>query len=144
MKPSCCNACGGALKTRFPAVLDPQTGERFSIAAREVCGLGHTTPQPADLQPYYGATYHGGRHGFMDRYCVRRRLRLVASAADAVGRGRRLLDIGCGDGTFLLGARGAGWSVVGTEMNPVGARAAGLDFVHQTIDEARAHVPFDC
>src|SRR2546423_14521738 len=109
MKASWCNACGGALKTRFPAVLDPQTGERFSIAACEACGLGHTTPPPADLQPYYGATYHGGRHGFMDRYCVRRRLRLVASGAGGGGRGGRGLVIWCGDRRVLIRACSEGW-----------------------------------
>lgn len=140
--PSHCNACGGSLKTRFPAVLDPQTLEHFAIAACERCGLGHTTPQPEDLQPYYGETYHGGRHGFTARYCVRRRLRLVRAAAGA-GRGRRLLDVGCGDGAFLLGAQAAGWNVMGTEMNPALARAAGL-LVQETIDDARAHAPFDC
>lgn len=140
--PSHCNACGGALRTRFAAVLDPQTREHFSIAECQVCGLGHTTPQPEDLQYYYGSTYHGGRHGFTARYCVRRRLRFVAAATGA-GRGRRLLDVGCGDGAFLLGARGKGWKVTGTEMNPALARAAGLD-VRETIDETQAEAPFDC
>ena len=132
---------------RYARVLDPQTREQFSIVACAACGLGHTVPQPEDLQRYYGSTYHGGRHGFTDRYCVRRRLRIVAAVA---GEGRavggRLLDVGCGEGTFLLGAQDRGWNVLGTEMNPALARAAGLD-VRETIEEVReteAHTPFDC
>src|SRR5918911_769301 len=144
MEPSCCNVCGGALRMRFAAVLDPQTGEQFSIIECEACGLGHTTPQPVSFPPYYGPTYHGGRHGFTAKYCMRRRLRLLASVAGDVGQGRRLLDVGCGDGTFLLGARDRCWSVAGTELNPARARAAGLDLVHETIEEARAAAPFDC
>jgi SAM-dependent methyltransferase len=144
MELSYCNVCGGALKMRFAAVLDPQTGEQFSITECEACGLGHTTPQPLNFPPYYGPTYHGGRHGFTARYCVRRRLRLLASVAGDAGRGRRLLDVGCGDGTFLLGAREIGWSVMGTELNPARARSLGLFPVHETIEEAREHAPFDC
>jgi SAM-dependent methyltransferase len=143
--PSCCNACGGALVPRFPAVLDPQTREYFSIAVCRACGLGHTMPQPADLSHYYGSAYHVGRHGFTADYCARRRLRLVTAAASE-GNGRRLLDIGCGDGTFLLAARDRkGWNVSGTEMNPATARMAGLN-VYETIEEAQeaADAPFDC
>ena len=135
---------------RYAAVLDPQTREHFSIAACEACGLGHTLPQPENLQPFYGPAYHGGRHGFTDRYCVRRRLRIVAAATAAAGDGRagggrRLLDVGCGEGTFLLGARDLGWKVIGTEMNPAMARAAGLD-VRGTIEEVQKanEAPFDC
>jgi len=54
----------------------------------------------------------------------------------------RLLDVGCGDGTFLLAARAAGWRTAGTELNPELARAEGLD-VHPALDGVRALAPFD-
>lgn len=38
--------------------------------------------------------------------------------------GHRLLDIGCGSGRFMAWARAAGWSCVGTEVDPVAARIA--------------------
>jgi len=59
------------------------------------------------------------------------------------GTGKRLLDIGCGDGSFLLAAREDGWDVIGTELNPCHARSAGLD-VRKTIDQVPASDPFDC
>lgn len=146
MTPSVCNACGAStLATRFDRVRDPQTGEIFSILECPKCGLGHTAPQPADLAPYYGAAYHGGRHGFTADYCARRRLRIVeefSARGDGSERHLKLLDVGCGDGTFLLRARDAGWQVAGTEMNAQIARAAGLD-VRANVEEFRDLAPFD-
>src|SRR5450432_3116171 len=72
-----CHGCGGALVEKFPDVEDPQTNERFAIAACERCGLGETRPQPDDLGKYYGSAYHGGRHSFTARYCAARRAGLA-------------------------------------------------------------------
>jgi SAM-dependent methyltransferase len=136
-----CNVCGGALGEALAAVEDPQTRERFRLLRCGGCGLGHTDPRPDDLAPYYGPAYHGGRHGVTDRICTRRRVRFLASAAGP-GAGRRLLDVGCGDGSFLIAARGEGWTVAGVEMNPSLAREAGLD-ARETIEEAAGLGPFD-
>ena len=103
---------------------------------------GHTYPQPEDLGRYYGSAYHGGRHGFTARYCARRRERFVRQSAGAPA-GRRLLDVGCGDGTFLLGARTQGWDVAGTELNPAIARDAGLR-VWSQLEEAAERAPYAC
>lgn len=137
-----CNACGSQLSMKYQSVRDPQSLEYFSIAACSKCGLGHTVPQPADLGPYYGAAYHGGRHGFTARYCAWRRTQMVQRVAGKA-QGRTLLDIGCGDGTFLLSMQPKGWKVVGTEMNPTTARNAGLS-VWESLDEVRHLAPFSC
>ncbi|MBI3183474.1 MAG: class I SAM-dependent methyltransferase [Myxococcales bacterium] len=137
-----CRGCGGALSPRYPEVEDPQTRERFSVLACQQCGLGHTSPQPEDLSRYYGAAYHGGRHGFTASFCAQRRLRWVESLTGGA-RGRKLLDLGCGDGTFLLAAREKGWGVMGTEMNPSIARGGGLE-VAETVDEVAGAGPFGC
>jgi SAM-dependent methyltransferase len=137
--PARCQACDGSLRIRFTVVRDPQTREEFSILECTRCGLGHTSPQPGDLAKYY-RDYHGGRHGETASYCARRRVRILRQVAGSAAA--HLLDIGCGDGTFLLAARAAGWTVAGTEMNTAPARQAGLD-VYSNISEARAHAPFD-
>jgi SAM-dependent methyltransferase len=141
MQSSVCNICGGALRTRFSAVLDPQTRETFAVNECTACGFGHTVIHAKDLSRYYG-DYHGGRHGLTASYCARRRLQLMARAASA-GTQRRLLDVGCGDGTFLLAAQEKGWRVVGTEANPRIAQAAGLD-VRSSLAELQGLAPFDC
>jgi SAM-dependent methyltransferase len=136
-----CDACGGALAIHFAEVRDPQSGVQFSILRCDQCGLGHTSPVPDDLAPFYG-DYHGGRHGITAAYCVRRRLRLVRRII-AAPRGGRLLDIGCGDGAFLQAAQSAGWQVTGTEMHPEAARSLGLD-VYSDLQEVRRFAPFTC
>ncbi|HZG93167.1 MAG TPA: class I SAM-dependent methyltransferase [Mycobacteriales bacterium] len=135
-----CNACGAAVRTALPTVRDPRSGERFSILRCTSCGLGHTWPQPEDLAPYYGESYHGGRHGASADFCTRRRLRFLRQAAGA-GPGR-LVDVGCGDGTFLASARTAGWNVAGTELNPALPRSLGLR-IERDLAELADLAPFD-
>jgi SAM-dependent methyltransferase len=137
--PTRCHACGGTLQARFAAVRDPRTLEVFSVLECTDCGLGHTAPRPKDLAKYYRG-YHGGRHGKTAYYCARRRIRILRQVAGSTAG--HLLDIGCGDGTFLLAARAAGWSVVGTEMSKAPARQAGLE-VYPHISDVRSHAPFD-
>ena len=137
-----CNVCGDRLLPLFPEVCDPLTREIFAIRRCGRCGLGHTLPQPADLGRYYAAQYYGNRHGFTARYCSRRRLGFVRTAFGD-GTGKRLLDIGCGDGAFLMGASRAGWDVMGTELNPAIARELGLD-VREDIKQVADKGKFDC
>jgi 2-polyprenyl-3-methyl-5-hydroxy-6-metoxy-1,4-benzoquinol methylase len=52
-------------------------------------------------------------------------------------RGQRLLDIGCGNGDFLVNARDAGWDVLGIDPDPRAiavAEARGLDVRLGSID----------
>ncbi|MBX7114267.1 MAG: class I SAM-dependent methyltransferase [Myxococcaceae bacterium] len=142
MVPSQCNVCGGRLQLKYPKVVDPQSKETFGISVCERCELGHTTPQPDDLSRYYGQAYHGNRHGFTARYCAWRREGFVESVLGK-GGGKKLLDIGCGDGTFLEGMQKKGWTGVGTEMNPAIAREAGLT-VFESLKDAADEGPYDC
>jgi len=136
-----CQVCGGELRSHLPVVRDSLSGDKFSIWKCRRCGLGYTIPMPSDMSKYY-RDYHGGRRGFADRYCTRRRIRMLHKLVGHSST-KRLLDIGCGEGTFLLAAKAKGWSVVGTETNPAAARGAGLE-VHQQLADARSLPPFDC
>lgn len=135
-----CVICSVALQPSLSPVFDPQTREVFSILRCERCGLGQTIPQPQDLSPYY-TNYHGNRHGFTARLCLRRRFNWVNQVSQ--GKTGKLLDIGCGDGSFLRLAAERGWEVAGTELDPGAASAVGLQ-VSRELRDLKSEAPFDC
>ncbi len=150
--PSACDGCGAALRPYLRGVEDNLSREMFAVLRCPACGLGHTSPLPDDLATYYGERYYGNRHGFTANYCNTRRLKWLAQAvaegaqepgAPASGQPRRLLDIGCGDGSFMLAARAQDWDVYGTEVNPEPARAAGLQ-VQADLAALAKFAPFIC
>lgn len=136
-----CPICAGALHASLRKVKCSSSGESFGILRCEVCGLGKTWPAPSDLAPYY-ADYHGGRHGPTVERCDKRRISVVSESTRAQKPGS-LLDIGCGDGSFLLAAQNSGWQVQGTEFNPQSARQKGLVVVTD-ISEIPTSAQFDC
>lgn len=136
-----CPVCAGRLSPYIHNVSDSVTAQQFSVLKCEACGVGVTDPFPRQLQPHY-AEYHGSRHWITANYCARRRLALVTKMAGP-GRGRRLLDVGCGDGVFLQAAQHRGWNVVGTELNPEPARQLGFD-VYGRLEDCAEKAPFDC
>lgn len=117
-----CCVCKTLLHKRYESVLDPQTYQQFAIHGCSNCGMGHTSPQPPSLDVYYGKAYYGNRHGFTKRFCMRRRVALLNQAHRPIlpsadfSHGRRLLDVGCGDGAFLRVAQKHGWLPCGTEL----------------------------
>lgn len=122
-------------------VLDPNTHESFSILCCERCELGHTDPEPKNLDSYYDARYYGGRHWITRRYCAWRRMRVITLSSKGKKPGL-LVDIGCGDGSFLLEAQAHGWRVAGTEIN---ARIPAKELeIWGSLDDLGALGPFDC
>jgi len=55
----------------------------------------------------------------------------------------KILDIGCGDGSFLLAAKDRGWEIYGTELNLDGITDPQLAVV-ATMSDAQQFAPFDC
>lgn len=128
-----CHICGGETETLYAEVAEPETPEKFSILACRECGFGETSPQPENLAAYY-AEYHGKRHGFTADYCARRRAGWLEKSAETRGR---VLDIGCGEGTFLDAAIESGWNGVGTELNAGKFQDSGLE-VYENLARVKA------
>ncbi len=128
-----CPLCGGTRGER----LEESAGTRV---VRCGCGLVFVTPQPprdALEQAYDEAYYRPWEdQGRLRARIWRDRVERVASLAPPPGR---LLDVGCGTGTFLERARARGWDVAGTELSRTGAaaaRAAGLAVAEGELWEA--------
>ena len=139
--PGLCPVCAGILGQALADIRDPQTGHPFDLFRCSQCELGVTVPAPGDLTPYYGELYYGGRHGITQRHCLRRRMRILARTAGDGPKGT-LVDIGCGDGSFLLEAKRAGWAVLGTEMNER-IPSPGLE-IRPSIEALGTSAPFRC
>ena len=138
--PSCA-VCAVPLQPYLPAARDPQTLERFDVLRCPRCGSGVIAPIPDDLSRFYGADYYGKRHGFTVRYRCWRRMRLLRRHVAKPGR---LLDVGCGDGDFLVAASRAGWRAVGVERGDRAEEVACQDLVVRgSLDELRGLGTFD-
>ncbi len=134
-----CHVCETNLKTKLSEVKDVQTGDLFSLLVCENCGLGQTYSSPENLAKYY-AEYHGKRHGFTTDYCDWRRIRWVEKSVGN-SQTKKLLDIGCGSGTFLDTAKKRNWQTVGTELNAEKFQDSGLE-VHEDLNKvAGNHAP---
>lgn len=87
------------------------------------CGLVFLNPQPSDaeLGAIYGANYFLGSESAAERMAVSDLKRATAKLYLAEirryqgGATGRLLEIGCGEGDFLVEAEAAGWRVTGVE-----------------------------
>ena len=127
-----CMLCGqSAWETHLSSVLDYLTDEHFDIDRCVGCGLLITRPMPTEAQidRYYPARYRGNRHGFTGRMRVVLRRRAIEARFPRGFRGR-LLDVGCGDGAFVLEMRRRGWEVCATELDPATVQrlqASGID-----------------
>lgn len=137
-----CVLCRRQLADHWDSVRDADTLEQFTIKSCRQCGLLMTFPVPEDLAPYYEHQYCGGRHGITAKMCDRRRERIVNSFFPN-RRNIRLLDVGCGDGTFVGRASQAGWDAWGVEIFPELARESGLR-VFETLEEAQCEQGYDC
>ncbi|CAI4032262.1 Class I SAM-dependent methyltransferase [Nitrospira tepida] len=113
-----CNLCGGTAWT----VLEDLAPTRV---VRCSCKLVFVTPLPdrPTIESAYGAHYYEEWQSQDDerRRMWIRRMQLVESLWSEKGT---LLDVGCGEGTFLRLARSRGWQVAGTELSAFASQAS--------------------
>ncbi len=151
-----CAVCGSRLARKRWTVRDTlldAPGE-FTIVTCGNCGTLRLSPRPPFAER---------RQAFADGYplydwALGRKQAPAAERVDrfraqiaAIGRMQapgRLLDVGCGDGYFMLGMQQRGWQVRGIELHPEVAAFArdqlGLDVVAGAEHEVPWGGPYDC
>jgi 2-polyprenyl-3-methyl-5-hydroxy-6-metoxy-1,4-benzoquinol methylase len=102
-----------------------------------------TSPQPRHIEDYY-TSYFGGRHGFTKEFRSHRRAALVRRVLPPGDDAGRLIDVGCGDGSFLETMERFGLETLGTELSATAAQRpnvfADLDQIRDTFGEASVDV----
>lgn len=127
-----CPLCHSSEHTEYVWAPSHYGPEKYRVTRCTACRMIYTNPQPVSyLQEVTN-------RGVLDRHFRPSKLTRLARVAMLVlsilapqAAGRRVLDFGCGEGTFVATAADAGWEAVGTDLN------AGL------VEEANRHWGFD-
>ncbi len=120
-----CAVCGSALSRPWWKVKDTLLGsvEEYRIVRCPDCGTLRMSPRPAfeerrrsfsDLYPLFDWAL-GRKRAQADK-----RIAKFSTQINEINRRQRpgkLLDVGCGDGYFMLGMQRRGWEVGGIELN---------------------------
>ncbi len=147
LESTTCYLCGSDSARPFIGAEDDLTGKpgRFSFVSCDECTLVYQQPRIplSGIKAYYDDDYIAHRRhsdwGIMRRFFERSMDRLDASKEDIVARyvplepSRRLLDVGCGAGTFAARLR-----------RRHGVQAVGLDFKELSDLPSFADVEFRC
>lgn len=118
----------------------------FSVSKCKGCGLQRTTPRPTQstIGAYYPesyAPYSGAKPRVRPTILRSVCSKFLGFRAKMLPRvqGRRMLEVGCSNGTYLLEMAEEGWCVEGLEYSVEAAEAArkfGLNVVTGTVESA--------
>jgi len=150
---SACPVCTGTSFSPFLSCTDYLVSNKiFTIQSCNRCGFRLTNPRPdaASIGQYYksdayishndsgggviGTIYKGVRS-----YTLRSKLALINSLVKRPGK---LLDVGCGTGSFLETCQIAGWAITGMEPDD-DARRVASEKLSTPLAERLADVPAD-
>ena len=137
-----CPACGGQTLTPLGTEADLARGGAGRFATGACCQCGHQVLQPIplvdELAAQYDQTFYGapGAAGSLAlRLFMAARCAQVARLTPPPGP---VLDVGCGEGSFLRALAARGYRVAGQEPSAAGRqRAAGVADVVARVEDIR-------
>lgn len=105
-----CDLCGSTDQVLLYSKIDPITLKEFHLVECD-CGMAFVNPMPTaeSIHLLYPADYLRDKTGLTPLYS--RMMRYLPS-----GKGRKLLDVGCGRGDFINHASKEGWAVEGVDL----------------------------
>ena len=133
-----CPACGGSQFS--PA----GRRQQLSISTCQRCGLVMTSPRPAEDHTLMRYSERYFEEEYLPSQVLSPALRAhIGAILDRVEPGRahcsRLFELGVGGGNLLTTAKGRGWDVTGTDVNPASVahiNKTGLDVRLENVDHA--------
>lgn len=141
-----CPVCGNSNIINYFICTDyTVSGESFALSICSHCNLIFTNPRPAKeiIGKYYNSyNYqpHTNRQTLTDRLYRfirsinnRQKINLINRVADK----GKLLDVGCGTGSFLKLCRQNGWDISGVEPTPSANQAASSSLGFQVTADLR-------
>jgi SAM-dependent methyltransferase len=128
-----CPACG--------AVEAERVGEkdRFAMSRCRACGTLYVAQLPGAGEVEDYDSYYGEENLAVPDF-INKRLDEIIAGFEPYRQNGLLLDVGCGAGTFMQGARRAGWDAVGVEVSATAAehnRAEGFEVFNGELADAR-------
>lgn len=150
---SCCPLCGAEAVRRFDAdAFDAAPGSKVSISECMNCTLawqfpfGRSTEESAS---YFADAYQDGGSSRSDYFEVEHRRKVAAIEIDFLdtlsARGKTLLDLGAGSGTFAQAAAERGWRVTAIDpaISPERLAHAHVRAIRGSLEQLPAADTFD-
>jgi 2-polyprenyl-3-methyl-5-hydroxy-6-metoxy-1,4-benzoquinol methylase len=101
------------------------TDEKFNLVKCRGCGLVYVNPRPTkeEMSKFYPRDYYG-KQNRMAKVIVKHLLYMKIRKIMSFRKKGRILDVGCGEGGFLLNFKERGWEAYGVDISEAACRLA--------------------